>query len=84
MINQTWIYIIHINRDFKKLIYFDPRNFITITMETTNNTEMSIPWEEIKEPLGYSSTLNDSKKCLCGGIAHRTNHQFTKNIKHFQ
>ena len=52
-------------------------------MEPTNNTEFSIPWEEIKEPLGYSSTLYDSKKCLCGGIAHRTNHQFTKKHQVF-
>ena len=52
-------------------------------MERTLNTESSIPWEQIKEPLGYSSTLYNSTKCLCGGIANRPNHQFTKKHQAF-
>ena len=52
-------------------------------MVTTNNTQMSIPWEEIKEPLGHSSTLSDNKKCLCGGKADGFEHQFTKKHQTF-
>ena len=55
-----------------------------MTTVTTNNTQMSIPWYEyLRDPLGHSSTLSDNKKCLCGGKADRSNHQFTKKHQTF-